>query len=643
MNSWFRVLRPLLLGILLTPFCCFWSQDQGIDRIFSLMVPPVALTMVVAVLNIPFRRVLPRIALSGAEIIILYAMLAVACAMSGEWMDMFAPQIYGFGAYSETNAQYRERLLPVLSDLLFLKDPAALKDFRDGGKSFAFFLSQLPLWWPKIGAWTAFITLLSTAMLCINALLREQWIYQEKLSFPIVQIPLAIADAGGPNSVWKSRLLWTAFVLVFTIDMINGFSILYPQIPTLKIRFLDDLNRYFTSPPMNQTGWTPIGIFPYMSALGFFMPTDLLFSLLFFFFVRKITQIFAYILGNEQGVFGGGGLFPSPPYFSEQSWGAFAALFLSGMWLARPHWKKIGDAIFLNRTDDLRPNGLSYRFVALLLAFCLFGLGMFGLLIGLPFEWVLFYIGLYLIFSIAVTRLRAQLGAPTHEMAFMGPHQMVIDFNGTAGLNQALVARTMTTFHIMNRLHRTHPQPTLLEAQYLADRVGMSQGVIFGALIIAIIFGTVCGCLTHIYLGYRWTPNPWVAGEVSGIISQIQGTPRAPNPFAMLAVALGFGVVLLLDFIRFRVPGFWLHPAGYALAMNFGVDYYWFGLLIVLIIKFFVQRYYGLKGTLKLRELAIGLVTGEFTAELIWAVYSMLNDRQLTYSISINGKMGWDQ
>jgi len=77
--------------------------------------------------------------------------------------------------------------------------------------------------------------------------------------------------------------------------------------------------------------------------------------------------------------------------------------------------------------------------------------------------------------------------------------------------------------------------------------------------------------------------------------------------------------------------------------MNFGVDYYWFGLILVLITKVFVQRFYGLKGYVKLREVAVGLILGEFVAETIWAFFSMLNDRQTTYTISINGKMGWDQ
>jgi hypothetical protein len=100
--------------------------------------------------------------------------------------------------------------------------------------------------------------------------------------------------------------------------------------------------------------------------------------------------------------------------------------------------------------------------------------------------------------------------------------------------------------------------------------------------------------------------------------------------------------VMLLDFIRFRVPGFPFHPAGYALAMNFGVDYYWFGLIIVLVIKVFVQRYWGLKGYEKLRMIALGILLAEFVAEGVWGTVAMVT-RQATYSISINGRLGWTQ
>ncbi|GAB4457642.1 MAG: hypothetical protein OHK0029_17790 [Armatimonadaceae bacterium] len=639
-----RLVRTILFGILLIPLCCFWAQSQSNDRIFSLMIPPLAITMMVAGLNVGVRRWLPRLALSGGEIVVLYSMLAASCAMSAEWMDMIAPQVYGYAIYKENNSRYEEKILPFISDWFFFKDPEPLKDFRYGGKPFALtmpiFLAALPLWMPKILAWTLLLTLLVTTMLCINALIKDQWIQQEKLAFPVVQIPLALAQEGESGSFWRSKLLWGAFAVVFAIDMWNGFSFLYPALPPITIRFLGRLDEYLKVPPWNSTGWIPLGIFPFMSAIGFFMPTDLLFSLLFFYFVRKAQQIIAYILGNEQGVFGGGGLVPSPPYFSEQSWGAFFAMFVSAMWLARPHWQKVWEDIKTGRSNG---DDVPHRFTFILLVLCLLGLGLIGMGMGMALPFVLFYITLYLIFSVAVTRLRAQLGAPTHEMAFMGPHQLIIDFRGTAGWSVDDVSRTMTAFHMMNRLHRTHPMPFLLEGQYLADRVGFPGRVMFVSLIVAIVLGTIVGFLTHIYIGYRYTPTSWISSEVAGVVSTIVDTPRPPSIAAMFAVVAGAGVVFILDAIRFRFPGFLLHPAGYALAMNFGVDYYWFGLLIVLIVKVFVERYQGLKGSQKLRLVAIGLILGEVAAELIWATFSMLNDRQLTYTISINGKMGWDQ
>jgi hypothetical protein len=61
--------------------------------------------------------------------------------------------------------------------------------------------------------------------------------------------------------------------------------------------------------------------------------------------------------------------------------------------------------------------------------------------VGLPPVYVAAYTILFLLFSTAMTRLRAQLGAPTNEMAFMGPNQLFADFHGTAGVADALVLK----------------------------------------------------------------------------------------------------------------------------------------------------------------------------------------------------------
>lgn len=637
MNA-FRIVRAMLVALVLTPVCCYWAQDQGVDRIFSLMVPPVVLTLLVAVANRLILVRSSRLAMTQGELVIVYAMLTVSCAMASEWMDVIAPYIHSYGLFADRNERYRSKVLPYVSDWLFFKDAKELEAFGAGGKPFRFFVSQLHLWWPKILAWTAIISLVCLAMLCINMLMRDQWTNREKLVFPIIQLPMAIVNEGSGGSALRSRYVLGAMAVMLAIDMLNGFAFRHPALPRVNVRFLGDMSQWFTTEPWNQVGWTPIGIFPFMAAIGLFMPTDLLFSCIFFFFVRKGMQVAAAALGHEQGVFGGGGLVPSAPYFSEQSWGAFLGLFCTAVWVSRGYLREVWQEIRSGQSEARAvPHRLS--FVGLIVSLGL--LGWIGVGIGLPWPFVIGYTLVFLAFSIAMTRLRAQLGPPTHEMAFMGPNQLMVDFRGTQGLGEGFISRTVTTFHFMNRIHRTHPMPHQLESIKMAEMARVNQRGVFMAILLATIAGSIFGHLVRIYLGYRWTPAD-VAGDTAGVIGQLTDSPRPPNIAAIAAVALSFAFVLILDVVRFRVPGFPLHPAGYALTMNFGVDYYWFGLLIVLLVKVYVQRYYGLKGYDKLRMVAIGLLLGEMVAEGVWGTVAMVT-REATYSISINGRLGWTQ
>ncbi len=637
-------LRATLLAFVLAPLTAYWSVDQGVDVIFSLMVPPVIMTLLLAVLNLFVRRVAPKHALTEGELIIFYGMHTVIGAMCAEWMMVINPYIHSYALFRSGDTRFDKYILPYAHPWFFVqvKDADQYIDYRNGGYSFSYFLTKLPLWAPFITSWTTLVTLVCLAMLCINSLMRDEWTNREKLAFPIIQLPMAIVQAGaGKTHVWKSRYFYIPFAAMFLIDIINGYHFIFPSIPLINVRFLGALNDLATAPPWNSIGWTPIGIFPYMAVIGFFMPTDLLFSCIFFFFFRKAEQVFTYAIGftESAGTFGGGGLVPGPPFFSEQSWGAFLALFLTSAWVARGYLKDVWRQIL--HGGDRGERGVPHRaaFAGLLLS--LAGIGGVGLLVGIPLWMVAFTTLLFMAFSVALTRMRAQIGAPSHEMAFMGPNQMLVDFVGTQALPHAGISRMVTMFHFFNRIHRTHPMPHQLEAMKMGESAKLNQRALFVAILLATIAGSVLGHMLTIAHGYRYgAANE--GGDTAGVVATLLERHQPPNLNAMLSVVVGFAVVLGLDFIRFRVPSFPLHPAGYALAMNFGLDYFWFGLIIVWIVKVFVERYYGLRGHSMLHQMALGIITAEFCAEAIWATYSMVT-HTATYSISINGRLGWNQ
>lgn len=637
-------LRAMLLALLLAPLTAYWASDQLIDVIFSLMVPPVVMTLLVAILNLGVRRIAPRKALDEGELIIFYGMHTVIAAICAEWMTVINPYIHSYALFKDGDTRFEKYILPYTHPWFFIQPQDAHKfiDYQNGGFPLSYAISKLPLWWPYIASWTLLVTLVCLAMLCINSLMREEWTSREKLAFPIIQLPLAIVKAGaGETKVWKSRYFFVPFIIMFLIDITNGFHFIYPSIPLINVRFIGDLVTFLPSKPWNVIGWTPIGIFPYMAVIGFFMPTDLLFSCIFFFFFRKLEQIFTYSLGftESAGVFGGGGLVPSAPYFSEQSWGAFLALFFTAAWVARGYLGEVWRQILHGSPSD--ESGVPHRIAFIGLILSVVGICAIGLIIGIPLWMVAFSTLLFLVFSTALTRMRAQIGAPSHEMAFMGPNQMLVDFVGTQALPQAGISRLVTTFHFFNRIHRTHPMPHQLEAMKMGQEAKLNQRALFLAILFATIFGSVLGHLVYIYNGYHFAAKH-EGGDTTGVVAALVDRHQPPNIVAICFVIVGFAVVLGLDFIRFRVPNFPLHPAGFALAMNFGLDYFWFGLIIVWIIKLFIERYYGLKGHEKLHRVALGIITAEFCAEGIWSTFSMIT-RQATYSISINGRLGWNQ
>jgi hypothetical protein len=631
-------LRGLIIGFALLPFSTYWAVEIVLSVIFSLMIPPVATLMVVALLNAIGRLVFRRWLLETPDLVVIFTILFVGTAMAAEWMNVCVPLWHSFGLYAENSETYRNRVIPHLTSWLFHTDAEPIREYGIGGYKFPYALTKLGVWLPIFLGWMGLFGFATLAMLCINALMRRLWTQQERLAFPIIQVPMLLCQPQSP--LWRSRYLWGAFVVTFTIGVINGLHVFFPWIPRINVRFLAALNDYFTAPPWNQVGWIPVGLFPYMAAIGVFVPNDLLFSSVLFYFVRKGMQVITAAMGYEQGVFGGGYLVPQPPYFSEQSWGAFLGLFVSVIYASRGYLKEVWREIKTGENPEAG-YALSARaaFVGLILS--LAGLIGLGVAVGLPWWLVTIYVALFMAFSVVVTRLRAQLGAPIHEMAFMGPHQLMIAFTGTQNLTESTIAKLMTTFHFMNRLHRTHPMPYQLESMKMGEIARLNQRALFFVMAAAVLLGIFLGEVFSINRYYRDGAGD-MGGSMAGVITQLADNRYPPNVTAIAFFTGAFSFVLLLDFIRYRIPGFPIHPAGYALSMNFGIDYVWFGLGIVLLIKLFVNRYFGLAGYEKLRAVAIGVILGEFAIDMPLAVYHLITG-QAVYTISINGHLGWNQ
>ena len=617
---------------------CFATTNQGASAIFSMIVAPVGLLLLLVIGNVPLRRFLPRLALSQIDLVVIFSLTAVAAAIGTEWTGVMHPAITEFPFQKGTSTIAKDYMLKQLPDWLIIKDKAVVEDIEGGGKTLMYTVHKLRVLFPKYLAWGGLFAFVCLGMLCVNSMMRDAWCRKERLAFPLIQLPVAMseggASGGGAGAMWRSRHMWIAFAVMFGIDMMNGFNYLFPNVPSLPTKVIVDIGALFKEQPFASLGLTPIAIYPFMAAIGLFMPSDLLFSLVFFYLLRKTAHVILAAQGLPQGVFSGTFIAPGPPYFDEQTWGGVLAMFIGAVWFSKAYLKDVWRQIVRGTKPD--DGGLTHRWAFVGLIVCYAGVMAYGMLGDLPAWYMLIYTGLFFIFSIVLTRIRAQVGPPTHEFAFFGPNSFMNRFIGTKAYTDKQAAWVSQVFLFINRIHRTHPMPYQLEAMKMGALNRLNQRKLFVCIALMTVFAFfVSFFFIDVWLYRTGNYATWNDGET--YLKNIIDTKSGPNLVGITMTLFGFAMVMILDTVRFRLPGFPLHPAGYVLALNFGVDYYWFGLLVALIVKSFVQRYYGMRGYDKLRNVALGILLGEYAAELIWMTFALIT-HQSTYTISFNDR-----
>src|SRR5439155_7392181 len=164
------------------------------------------------------------------------------------------------------------RFLGLIPDWLFIggrpDDMPSLHAFYDGNAN-PYDPRLLAPWIPRLAAWAAFVMALVLVMLGTNVLLRRQWTENERLSFPLVQLPLAMTDTTGRVPFWTNRVMWAGFATAAGITALNGFAHLYPSIPSIPWVKQYDVGQFFGTRPWSALQGTNIALYPFPIGLGY--------------------------------------------------------------------------------------------------------------------------------------------------------------------------------------------------------------------------------------------------------------------------------------------------------------------------------------------------------------------------------------
>jgi hypothetical protein len=464
-------------------------------------------------------------------------------------------------------------------------------------------------------------------MICLNVIVRKQWTEHEKLAYPIIQLPMAITERGGTSSFFQNRLLWYGFMIAAALDIWHGLAHFYPILPDFNVRHdARNWGRFFTERPWNAIGGVPVPLYPFVIGLGFLLPMDLSFSIWFFFVVNRLQRVF----GSAAGI-------PSPfPYLSEQSIGAWMAIFVMALTVTRRHLANVA------RTILGRPNGIDdsqepirYRTALVLIILSSLFILWFCLKAGMTIPIILPFFGFFFAISIAITRVRAEVGPPAHEMAGMvNAQQFLLNILGTRPIGSNNLAVFPYFWFFSGRGYREHIMPHQLEAFKMAERARMNTKRLVLAMIIAVLAGSLASfwaTVSELYrLGGAVTGAGGGIGPSVGHIGQFNwlaglfAYPSGPDIPAISFMTGGMIFTFLLMVMRMRFIWWPLHPAGYAISMTFGVEYFWTCLVISTLIKWIVLKYGGASMYRKATYVFFGVILGEYCVGAFWSVLSVI-------------------
>jgi hypothetical protein len=592
----------------------------------SLFFNVVFILVFVALANAAVRRFRPRLSLNRAELIIVYVMLTISTSVISHDMLQVLISVMTTGYWFATpQNRWAQMLDGTTPSWLVIPNQDVLYGYWNGNTTLYQRL-VLTAWIPPILWWLGFLFVLVFVLICISVVLRPLWSDRERLTFPIIQLPLELTNP--ETTLFANPLMWIGFGIAAMIDLINGLNYLYPSVPSVPLYL--DLGSYLHNDPWTGVGWLPMTFNPSLVGMAFLMPLDLLFSCTFFFLYWKGMFVIAKAAGLSEGY--GGGLSEAVfPFANEQMFGGFIAIALGSILLGRQYFRQVWRRLLARPSEvDDSGEGLSFRTafagslvgVVVLIAFAIHG--------GLSPALAIAFFAIYFLLAVAVARVRAEFGSPVHDFHFAGPDRMLSILVGTSNLRQRDLGMLQQLWWF-NRAYRAHPIASTIEGVQMSARARFSGRPIVFAMLLAVIPSGIVGFWGWLHYAYKlgagsaWGFHPdWFGGEAYNRLQSWIANPKPADFVAPFAMAVGFGICLLLAAARTRFVGWPLHPVAYALSASWSIHLVWAPMLIAWLIKLVVLRYGGLQFYRKVLPFFLGLILGESIVGCMWPLVGLI-------------------
>lgn len=658
-------LRSILLGFLGAALICglTFFNDRVLRQTYMVgNYMPVfvygSLFIVTAFINPLFGKS----KLNASEFAVIMLMMLVPCAVpSSGFLRTFAPALLLPHHYIKTIPSWRtndvlsllpKRMMPDLTD-----EERVLGGFIQGlstGNSHIG-ISEVPwqAWINPLMFWVPILLSLIFACLAIAVILHKQWADNEHLQYPVAMFADAmLPQEDGSKSVFSKRMFWVAMLTITLIYINNYLCQWFPEylIPVRLRLPLSDFNKVF--PTIGKGGgWGLFAPQLYFSviAIAYLVPGDvsLAFGLGPWLWALMTGTLLNYGISMEKMV-EGGTTYTAPRPRSFMQFGSNVAYFIVMMYTGRHYYRKVIEAIFGKKNDEVAPGAAWAGRCAILFIASFILLLVFQ--VGIDWQLAVIYTSLLLMFYVVLGRIVCESGL-FHVQPGMAPCVIVWGILGASNLGP----KTIFLLQMVSIMFSIDPRETIMPyvmntlklVQKHRQPLGKTTSLAASSLVLGLFIAVAASLYFQYDYGFgcteSWANNSVPIMQPSNAVAitsklkaqdaleyanNVSGWARFrhinPNPLCTWSFVIGMALVFAFCFAKLRYTWWPLSPLLLVTWNTSHLHAFAGSFLIGWLIKKLVLKFGGSQTFNDLKPIMIGLITGEIMASFIPSVFAFI-------------------
>ena len=681
----FGLLGAMFVGALIYVNDHIWMLHQLVASHFPIFVFGSLIAFVVFVnpvlflLNRSWR-------LRPVELAFGMLLMLVACSLPGWGMlstftrAMVTPaQAYRTQPGWQKN-DLRQYLTPDILPAEGLYEAEMTDSFMSGGRTedVNLELADVPwhYWQGPLLRWLPLIVLLAVAMICLGLVVHRQWSQAERLRYPIADIATTLLAQDPDRAtapLFRTGMFWWGLGLVLFIRIFNGLNVWFPedmvQIP-MNLPFHSIAYKY-ASLRQDQWWfwWLGPNIYPAVIGIAFLLASEVSLSLglgppLWGLAVIFCLKTFDTNIGKEDYMLGGAGAY--------QRFGSYLAIVLVIAYTGRRYYMDVlKRALFLARSSPA-PAYAGWACRIFLLAITGSILLIVGM--GLPWPFAILFVLLLVVTFLGMSRINCESGLFLIVPRWQALAVLIGIFGATALGPQAILLISILCV-VFTLAPWESVMPFFMNGLKMCTSYGIRPARAGGGAIGVYVLGLLVAVPIVLWGAHNYgvlrEPSPWSSTYLpryfydatnktinelkdeanlshseslttnqrlsEGLVefrTKVWDTVRVwdwnPDQF-VLASGIGIALVLVVSFLRLRLPWWPIHPVMFMVWGTAQMAAISGSFLIGWLIKSVVTNLGGTQTYQRTKRLMFGFIAGDLLGGLLFMgvsfVYHMVTER----------------